>query len=454
MISKEFENKLENIFFHVARYGAAKYLEQNRTLENINHQRFFNLCNEGFKIAQIDILNEIRILQESQNKLNSKLIEARHKKDKDGIIDLTSEIKTESYKIELLRNLAFTIIWQIFDGKREIISRFYTGERGSKELTGKGFDAIFNAANLINKNQNKFAFISDLTNNIQVGDLIAVEQDRYEIIEVKTGKKNEEAFRILNFYKVNNIEISKERLEKSFDKKFAEQVVRIHSQDEKAKKVKTIIDTDKGEDPKFKDAKVKLVDSPIVDETYHEELIELVNNLEKKDFAYTSIMGIINVGVYKNDWRRYGQIVLKEINNGFPIYDLMYTLGTAIAEPIFAKPFDEKTIMDLAFGRIKIYIGIDYNMLIKFGNDFGLPMRWSSRKEFANFISNSKGYDKEIFSHDNKGIIIEEQDPKGIQGFVGHGMLARLMFDHIKPETLIMNRKLGFEQIKRELKNK
>jgi len=190
------------------------------------------------------------------------------------------------------------------------------------------------------------------------------------------------------------------------------------------------------------------MDNPIADKTYHKELSDLITNLDEKDWAYTNIMGIINIGAYKNDWRIYGKKMLKEINNKYPVYDLMSSLGITIAEPIFAKPIDDDRIMDIAFGKIKIYVGINFDMFIKFCNDFELPMRWSTTKEFGKFLKGTPGYNKEIFSFENRGLIIENQKTKGNPMFVGHGMLFRMIFDQIRPETLVLNRKLFFEKLK------
>lgn len=387
-----------------------------------------------------------------QKSLNKELKEERRKGNKFKIGELTSKIKVENYKEELLRNLTFTIAWQIFNGKREVIARLYTGEKGRKETEGKGFDAILQAAEDINQHVDRFALISDLTNNIQIGDLLVIRPDRLEIVEIKIGEKNEEAFRVLNFYKVNNLKLSKGWLERSFDPKFAEQILRIQKQKDKTKKAKIIIETDQGVDPKHPETFVRLMDNSIADKTYHKELFDIITNLDEKDWAYTNIMGIINIGAYKNDWRICGKEILKEINNKYPVYDLMSSLGITIAEPIFAKPIDDDKIMDIAFGKIKIYVGINFDMFIEFCNDFKLPMRWSTTKEFGKFLKSTSGYNKEIFSFKNRGLIIEDQETKGKPMFVGHGMLLRMIFDQIRPETLVLNRKLGFEKFKNEFR--
>lgn len=450
MIDSDFQKTIEEIFFYSVRYGAVKHAEENQKIEDFNPKRFYKLCNDGFKLAQQKILGTLKESHANLTSLKERLKDSRRKKDKDSTNQLAQEIGIESYKEELIRNLAFTIAWQIFNGKREILARLYTGESGAKDLTGAGFEGILQAADDINSKSDNFALISDLTNNIQIGDLLVIYPDRHELIEVKTGKKNEEAFRLIKFYETNNIEISEERLEKSFDKHLSKQILRIKKQEDKSSKVKKIIETDQGADPKHKDTNVHLKDSSIPDETYHSEIIDLLEKLKEKDWAYTSITGVINVGAYKHDWRFHGKEVLKGINNGYPVHDLMSTLGITIAEPIFAKPFEDKTIMDIAFGRIKIYVGIDFDQFIKFSNDFGLPMRWSTTKEFAKYVSNIPFNNKEIFSFENKGLVIGDSKTKESTLFVGQGMLIRMLFDHIQPYTLVMNRKVGFEEFKRK----
>jgi hypothetical protein len=456
MINPEFEQLLEQIFYSISRYGANKEFSKNEKPEDFDYNRFFISCNEGFKIGQSLCLEKIREIQKETSNLKEKLKDARREKKIELKKSLEKKIKTENYKEALLRNLIFSIVWQIFNGRREFISRFYTNEKGTNQLEGLGFEAILTAANDINKNSEKFALISDLTCNIQIGDLLVITQEQYEIIEIKTGKKNEEALRLIDFYKFNKIDITEERLDQTQNPKMVKQILRMIKQNIKTERVKTIIEEDSGEDPKLENTIIKLIDSPIESETYHDEIALLLKQLEEKDWAYTSIWGVLNVGVYKNDWRLYGKFALEKLNNGYPIFDLMGTLGVTISEPIFAKPlsFGDKNIINIATGKIKIYIGIDFDKFIAFSNDLGLPIRWSTRKEFGKFTSKSNLNNKEIFSHKNQGLIIEDEETKGSPIFVGYGMLFRMIYDHVSPETLVMNRIHGFEKFKTELKNK
>lgn len=453
-IEKEFEEKLKEIFFYVVRYGAVTEFSLNEKPEDFNYDRFVTLCNKGFKIGQNLALEELRKLEVERKEIESEIKQKRIEKKDDERKELEKVFHVHKYKEELIKNLVYTIAWQQFNGKREILARFYTEEKGNNQLTGTGFEAILLAANRINEDPKKFALITDLTNNIQIGDLLVITPEGHEVVEIKTGEKNEAARRVMDFYEVNKIELTEERLSKSFDKKFAEQLLRMKKQEIKTEKLKKIIEEDKGEHPKYENTIINLVESPIPDETFHKEIGELLEELKEKEWAYTNIWGVINVGAYKNDWRFKGEFIIEQLNNGFPVHDII-PLGVNISEPIFAKPMSwgDENIIDIALGKIKVYIGIDIEQFIKFANDFGLPMRWSTRKELSKFYDAQGGIsNKEIFSFDNKGLVIEDEETKGTIQFVGMGMLLRMIHDHVSPITLVQNRAIGFEEFKKKLK--
>ena len=141
------------------------------------------------------------------------------------------------------------------------------------------------------------------------------------------------------------------------------------------------IQNNKGDDPKYRDTKIYITESDIAIETYHSSLINLINQLDEKDWAYDCIETIVHIGVYKNDWRMYGQFSMKSLCDPFPFVDLMASRGIVICEPIFLKPIGDDKIIDIVLGRIKIYIGIDFEKFIEISNLLGIKASWSSSKE-------------------------------------------------------------------------
>ncbi len=113
----------------------------------------------------------------------------------------------------------------------------------------------------------------------------------------------------------------------------------------------------------------------------------------------------------------------------------MSSRGVLICEPIFLKPFPEDVIMDIVLGRIKVFIGINYNNFIEFSNDLGVSASWSTPKELQKYLQKFEHNKREIFSNDNKGIKLEID---GNEIFVGHGFFTKILFDHFLPETMIL----------------
>jgi hypothetical protein len=442
-----FEKKVREILFYIRRYAPEKYFTEAEDKTKIDFEKFSILCNDGYKKAQDLLLQELIKNQEERKQLQIKLKNARRENTKEEEKILKEKINTFKYQDDIFRNMAFTMAWLLLNGKREIVARFYTEDHGEKSLSGKGFDAILEKANKINEDSQKVCLILDLTNNLQIGDLLEITPNDFQIIEVKSGSKNDEAKRVLEFNEFNKIDLDEERLTDAFDQKFAKQVLRMHEQNKKRARVKEITENDKGLDPKHDNLTVKLPDSTYTEETYHQVIGELLAKTKEEDVAYATIQDIIHIGVYKNEMRKAGPVTLKHLNNNFPIYDIMSSRGITICEPIFAKPFDEEDIIDIVMKRTKIFIGIDIEGFITVSNDLDLSVRWSSRKELNRLFDKLPLKSREIYSYENKGLVIEPPARNDVKMFVGQGMFIRIIFDHILPHIIIINRAIGINKM-------
>jgi hypothetical protein len=151
--------------------------------------------------------------------------------------------------------------------------------------------------------------------------------------------------------------------------------------------------------------------------------------------AYDCIEGVVHIGAYKNDWRSFGQIAMGDLCKPFPYYDLMSSSVLAICESVFLKPMHDETIMNIIMGRIKVFIGIDFDKFIEFSNHLGIKADWSTSKELHQYLDSAKGNAQAIFSFDNKGIKLEID---GRKMFLGHGFFMKMIFDHFLPSTMIL----------------
>ena len=178
----------------------------------------------------------------------------------------------------------------------------------------------------------------------------------------------------------------------------------------------------------------------------------MIEKSKKDNFAYDCLEGIVHIGVYREDWRIRGEGVLTILNKHYPVFDLMWGRGITICEPIFLKPFSDNAIMDLLMGRIRIVIGVDYEEFIRFCNLLGMNARWSTPKEFQKMIKQTPMKSKAFFSHKNKGIIIEEKGQEQNFAFIGQGLFAQIIFDHIYPSSIILNRLGIFDDLQKKLR--
>lgn len=433
---KVFEEKIKEIFFYSSRYGVyTMFKGEKPSLEEFDRKKLNRHCLAGFKIAQTKIVNELKTLQTKSKHYQEDIKQAKRERNKDVENTLTTELNVLNYQSDIFRNLADAIAWQMLNGNHYFLRRLYMHEAGEKDLLDKSFEFVIDFSNKINENPDAFCLISDITHSIQLGDCLIVDEEGIKISEIKSGDTNSKALNIIKENELTESEFNEDDFKEEFDEKFIKQLKRMLAQNAKTERASKIIQDNKGDDPKYKDTKIYITESDTEIETYHSSLIKLINQLDKKDWAYDCIETIVHIGVYKNDWRKYGRSSMKSLCDPFPIVDLMESRGIVICEPVFLKPIGDDKIIDLVVGRIKIYIGIDYDRFIEFSNFLGIKASWSSSKELHKYLDNSKYNSKEIFSFNNKGIKIEIDDK---ELFLGLGFFSKMIFDHILPSTMLL----------------
>lgn len=432
---KKFEEKVKDIFFHITRYGVFKMFKGEEPPEKFDVEKLNRLCFEGFKIAQTKIVIELKELQAKTKEVHDNLKQAKRERNKKLEQELSEKINLLDYQSDIYRNLADSIAWQLLNGQHYLYRRLYTHEAGDKDLLDKSFDYVIEHSENINSNPDSFCLIADITNNIQLGDCLIVDKEGIKVSEIKSGETNFKALDVIKSEKLNEENFKEEELTKKFDGKFVKQLKRMVAQNAKTERAAKIIQENKGEDPKYKDTVVRIVENDFKISTYHNILNELIKKLDEKDWAYDSVEGIVHVGVYKNDWRLYGQATMQGLCVPYPFRDLMTGRGVTICEPIFLKPMLDDKILDIVLGRIKIYIGIDFDKFIEFCNTLGIKASWSTSKELHKYLESGKYNAKEIFSFKNRGIKMEID---GKEVFLGYGFFTKIIFDNILPSTMIL----------------
>jgi len=448
-MNEYFEN-IKELTHLIRNYGVELYVKHGGSLENPNPYEFCKFCNKGFKLAQLKVIKLLRQENDKTKEIkeNYKLERSKSQSNKEELEKLRTEIKLAELRETLLRHVMDSIAWQLYGGKREIIARYYLEEEGYPSITDQGFEATLSLANKINSDPSKFALITDLTENIQIGDIHIWTPEGIELLEVKTGEKNRIAIELLGFYDLNNLK-PKERVEKIDDINLKEQMQRILKQKGKMQKTVKILKEGVGEYQKNDESKVRLHESLIQQETHHHEIIAAIQESKERGWGYRCVGAITHIGAYRGHYRfGGGKETLLKCTNGYPVYDIRGSTGITIGEPIFCKPFPEEMIHDIITNEVIVYIGLDLDNIIKFGNDFGGSFRWSSKKELHEARELSPLKARETIDFKNRGIIICET--KNGKGFMGSGLLCRLVYDHLDPWIELANRIITCHKLSEE----
>lgn len=430
--TEAFEKNVRDIFKDITRYREADFSAEK---DENKIREFHRSVLEGFKVGQKKILLELQQLQGKSKEIQQELKIARQERNKELVEEISIKVKTIDYQESIFKNLADSIAWQMVNGEHYLYRRLYTGEEGVKDLLDKSFEYVIDFSDQVNADPDAFCLISDITNNIQLGDCLITDKEGIKVSEIKSGQMNFKALEIIAERKLTDDDFDEKEISEEFDAKFMKQIKRMVVQKGKTDRAAKIVQDHKGPDPKYKDTTIFIVENDFPLETYHGDLINLSKQLKTKDWAYGSVGAIVLIGMYKNEWRAYGQFSMKQLCDPFPSVDLMASRGILICEPIFLKPFPEDIIMDIVLGRIKVYIGIDYNNFIKFSNDLGVKASWSTPKELQKYLKDYPHDRREIFSFNNKGLKIEID---GNEIFVGHGFFTKILFDHFLPKTMIL----------------
>lgn len=345
------------------------------------------------------------------------------------------------YSIEtLFKHCADAIVWHLIQGQLWISRRLYLKIEGNKKLKESNLESTMLAAKEINSNPLNFVLITDITNNVQVGDLIGIINGKFIIAEVKEGQKNYEIIEIIKELSTNPTDVkSKQILDKvSQDSKLHEHLMRTIRQGKTMEEVLKILSTDKGIDPTTQ-KKIKIFTPKENIPFYSKRLSMLESQLsERKLWAYDVIEDCLHIGIYKGEMRLVGPELLKSIaksNNkqNIIIIDILNIIKS-LNKPIFFLPFTPDFIFDLIFSRIKMYFMLDLDSYIELYKEFDLVAEWATRKETAKTNDFGKGFD--ILKVNNRAIKIKFVNQDEVGAWLSVGTVYRIIFEQIYPSYM------------------
>lgn len=435
---KQFFSNVEELMYYFRTYGYEQYLKNGQSMDNINSNELLRTTYDGYKILQDKVIEYLKVEKQIEKDLDQKFNLYRKEKNEMLLTKIRIEIDFNRLRIKVYRHFIDSIIWVLFGGRRELIARFTTESDTNFNMDDAGFLSSLEYVRDINKDPLKITILTDISINVHIGDVIILSQEERQVVEVKSGKQNMIAQELFNFYEVNELD-PKTRIANIDDKKFKTQMERMQNQKEKMSKLVNLLETGKGKHPVKDIQTVTIHDSFYEEETFHNIILKLYSESKDKKWAYDCIEGMVHIGVYRKDWRfKKGFETLTKANNNYQVYDIRKCMDI-LAEPLFCKPFPDEMIMDILTGEIIILLGIDYDAFIHWYNEFSdTPLRWSTKKELSK-IRDDKTIDiSGIVIRENQAIIHQLTD--NLTGFIGYGLVFRILLDHNKPLIQILNR--------------
>lgn len=357
--------------------------------------------------------------------------EFRRQRDKKNEKDTETKIKIIEQRLHNFSHIADGIAWQLIGGQIHIARRFNIQEKSSKYLDSSNIEHAIQISEEINKKPNDFALISDLTNFVQIGDLLIRSDKTIGIMELKEGKVNDQ---IKEFLENAEREVSDDELKEKFDEKTIKQVKRMQRQQERAVRVIDVINNDKGVDP-VSGGNIVVNTPTVFTKYYHEELSKLQGDLKEKVWAYTCLETCLHIGMYRDKGIGIGRFtieeILKEKTSSYIVIDWL-SITHNLSQPLFVKPFSPEFIIDILTGKIKIIIGLNLDALIHTFNVFGLKSRWLTEKETTKIKQTLIREDMVIIN--KRGIIVTLSDQQEV--VISGGIISKILYDNIKPTSI------------------
>jgi hypothetical protein len=406
-------------------------------LSKEQYAKFIQTCHKGFKDAQSLIIKEVKDYQVELSILKIELKKSRINRDKDLTKQILQNQKIIEHRIASFSHVADAIGWQLMSGQITTARRFHIDEKGSKYLNNSNIDHAMTVADRINENPNSFALISDITNFIQIGDLLILQEGKIGVMELKEGSVNDQIADFLVGLEAKNCSLDEVNLNELFDKNTVKQIKRVVRQKVRMEQTTSLVNKEEGVDP-ISGYNMKIETPSIHTEYYHDELCVLSESLNEQIWAYGIVDNCLHIGMYKEAALPKAPVVIKSLleadTENYVLVDWMSIVNN-LSEPIFAKPFPPEFIIDVLTGKIKIIVGLNLDLMMKLFTDLGIETTWMSTKQTAKIkqqkISNG------LVEKKNRGISMKL--PDGQEMIMYGGMISKIIYDCIKPSSIAIS---------------
>lgn len=390
----------------------------------------YEACLKNWKDAQKIISSEIVFRLRDIKKLEVKKNEHHRNKDKAKKEKCIDEINLKKIEVLILRRCVDSLIWSIFDEEHSSLRHLPINAVNDNLSEDNIIDSMV-AADLINQDKHAIAIVSDMSTFVHVGDLVTFNPlDGFQLVEVKTGKKNNEIYEAAEFSVISKCPHFEENFKNNMSGNDVKQFKRIKRQVVRGMNVLEAINTGEGFD-NLHQSKVKIDEIDLPSEFYTHRLFKMWEVIRGgKNWAIDTIDECLFLGMYRDSGMGFVAFNgwMDSIGIKSPVVNINDSFFDPLSRPFMSLHLPTEMLSDIMSGKIIIVMCFDNELFFHRANKmypslFLLSNAESTKQPLENILHvGSQG----IASYVN-----------GHASFLGNGIESRILFDQQRPDNII-----------------
>lgn len=387
----------------------------------------YEACLSNWKIAQKIMSFEIIFRLDDIIKLEAKKKEHHRNRNKEEKVACIYAVTLRKNEILVLRRCIDSLIWSMLDNEPSSIRRLPITPHTDNLSRINIIDSMI-AADLINEHKHKLAVVTDMSTFVHIGDLATFSlQEGFQLIEVKTGKRNHELYEAALKSFTSDHPTPEDHHINNMSEKDVNQFNRIKKQIVRGNNVLKAIYTGEGFD-NLSQSPIKIYDRNFVPTFYNKNLIHLWETIfSGKNWAIDVIDDCLYLGAYRDaekgflafsTWMDGIDIKSKVVNINYSFFDPLSRLFMSLNLPT-------ELLFDIISGELIIIMCFDHQQFFN---------RANSRYPGLFYLSDEEESTENTLFVGNQGIA---SDVDGCCSFVGNGYEIRILFDLQRPDNLI-----------------
>ncbi|MGC0797334.1 hypothetical protein WKH50_22200 [Pantoea agglomerans] len=390
----------------------------------------YEACVSRWKAAHRHIALSIIVKLEDIKKLEADKKEHhrnRQKLLKDKCIASVELLKLE---IRVLRRTADALIWGMLNNEHSSVRRLPISGDTDNLSRDSIIDSLI-AADELNKDPHRLAVVSDMSTFVHVGDLVTFSlQHGFQLVEVKSGKKNLELYEAAEFAFTHGCPKFEKQFLDNMSPNDIQQFKRIKNQMIRAGNALEAIHTGEGYDNLMK-TPVSIEERDYRPEFFNMNIVKLAEEVKAgKKWAIDIIDECVYIGVYPES--DLGFIGFNTWIDGTEFKGRVTNINDSFFDPL-SRPFlnlnlPTDLLMDIMAGKLLIVMCFDHEKFFERANAKhpGLFTLEEYPQKYAHTQNTLHVGSKGIAS------LVE-----GNVSFVGNGFETRILFDLQRPDNLI-----------------